>query len=279
MINFKDKTNIFSRSSGDLFFSHFFDENDVDNIIDSIFNNQIIADKTYFLELLNNTISFVGSFYPDIYSISPGKNDELQLLKALEKLKKKEIELLDTLLYKYGHKTLQHFKISQQGKSLSTWQFLETTHRNAETLYYALPFAQKEIKSRDSKKTGKKSQQAVPSLIYQLIIVYEEISGKSADAHIHQDRSTGTLYFKGEFYDFVHTLFSMINKKLLKEHGKSAKNPFKICLDKQSVALGKQIQNTIKLIKDEHKEAAKILFNYYFELLLSIQPRKHPTKT
>ena len=54
-------------------------------------------------------------------------------------------------------------------------------------------------------------------------------------------------------------------------------NPFFIALNKESQALGKQIQKTIKLIKKEHEETATALFNYYFELLVSIQPRKHPT--
>ncbi|MFW2572118.1 hypothetical protein [Legionella sp. 29fVS95] len=275
MSDFTEKTRLFSHTVGDPFVGKFFNEIEIDQIIADVFNGDIQITKDKLFELLNNIISFLGTFYPDINRLTPGKTDELKLLEKIEHHTTELLGYLDILLNKYGYETWQHIKLyAPWAKEVNTRLSLDGLFEACQMLDAALPLAKKCIENKPGKKTGNNSMQAIPGLVYHLIFIYEEATERPADKNFQQDRKTGALRYKGQFFVFVHHVLTLINKKFaILYPDNQDENPFKICLLDTSIALGKQINRTISNIKLKHKEAQQELFNFYFILLLSIQPR------
>jgi len=275
MTDFKEKTRLFTRTGSDPFFVNFFNKTDIDLVIKTVFLNKTHITKEHLLDLLNNIVSNIGSFYPDINKLTPGKTDELALLKKIARHTTPLLEYIDILLNKYGHETYQHIRLyAPWAKEINTRQSVDGVYETLQMLDAALPIAMQEIKNSAGKKTGNNALQAIPGLIYRLIPIYEKTANQSADKNFNQDRSNGSLRYKGQFFHFVHTVLSIINNKYdqLYTNDKD-NNPFKICLAETSIALGQHIQRTIDSIKDQHKETKQSLFDFYFQLLVSIQPR------
>lgn len=271
MSDFTEKTRLFSHTVGDPFVGKFFNEVEIEQIIADIFNGDIQITKDNLFELLNNIVSFLGTFYPDINRLTPGKTDELKLLEKVDHHISALLGYLDILLNKYGYETWQHIKLyAPWAKEVNTRLSLDGLFEACQMLGAALPIATKCIENKPGKKTGNNSMQAIPGLIYHLIFIYEETTERPADKNIQQDRKTGTLRYKGQFLDFVHHVLILINKKFaILYPDNQDDNPFKICLVDTSIALGKQIDKTISNIKLKHKEVRQELFNFYFNLLLS----------
>ena len=277
MTDFKEKTRLFTRTVGDPFFVNFFTETDIERIIKSVFVHHIYITNERLLELLNNIVSYLGSFYPDVNKLTPGRTDELELLEKIARHTTPLLEYIDILLNKYGPETYQHINLyAPWAKEVSIRQSVDGVYETLQMLDAALPIAMEKIKNSTRKKTGNNALQAIPGLIYYLIPIYEEATDKPADKNFHQNRKEGKLSYKGQFFDFVHFALVLINNKFDELHPDSKEdNPFKICLADTSVALGQHIKRTISGIKDKHTEVKTSMFNFYFKLLLSIQPRSN----
>ncbi|KTC81715.1 hypothetical protein [Legionella brunensis] len=275
MSDFTEKTRLFRHTVDDPFVGKFFNEVEIEHIIADVFSGNIQITKDNLFELLNNIVSFLGTFYPDINRLTPGKTDELKLLEKVEHHTSELLGYLDILLNKYGYETWQHIKLyGPWAKEVNTRQSLDGVYETLQMLDSALPIAMQKIKNSPGKKTGNNALQAIPGLIYYLIPIYEKATGQPADKNFHQDRKTGTLIYKGQFLEFVRSVLIIINSKFdeLYPNNKDD-NPFKICLIETSIALGQHINRTISSIKKKYDETRKELFNFYFSLLLSIQPR------
>ncbi len=269
------KTRLFIRKAADPFFVDCFNENDIDLIIQSVFRDDMHITVGRFLELMNNIISYLGSFYPSINTLTPGKTDELSLIKKIQHHSSHLLEYIDTLLNQYGYETWQHINLySPWGKEVNTRLSLDGLYEACQMLNVALPITLQHIKKSSGKKTGNNSLQAIPCLISYLIPIYEEVTNKSVSDNFHQDRKHGSLRYTGQFLDFVRTVLLMIKSKYDQLYPKNKDdNPFVICLAESSTALGKHIQKTILGIKNKHHEVGQSLFDFYFTQLVSIQPR------
>lgn len=273
MSNITEKTRLFSHTVGDPFVGNFFNEAEIDQVISDVFDGRIQITPNNLLALMNHIVSFSGTFYPAQNKLTPGKTDELELLKKIAHHTAPLLEYIDILLNKYGHETWQHIKLyAPWAKVADTRQSLDGVYETLQMLDAALPIATQKIKNSPGKKTGNNSLQAIPGLIYDLISIYEEATGKPADKNFHQDRKGGTLSYKGQFFDFVRSVLIIINGKFDELYPNSKdENPFKICLIETSVALGQHIYRTISSIKKKYDKTRKELFNFYFSLLLSTQ--------
>lgn len=258
-IDYKKKTRQFTRTACDPFFTQFFNESDIELIIQTVFDNQVYVTNELFVNLLNNIVSYLGSFYPDVNARTPGKTDELKLIKKLHQHSAGLLEHLDILLNQYGYETWQHMNpFTLRSKDIRTRVSLDELYKSCQLLSTSLPITLQCIKNGSGKKTGNNSLQAIPGLIYYLIPIYEEVANKSVDENFHQDRKDGSLRYKGQFFDFIRAVLSIINakyKQLYPNH--KGTNPFKICLLESSIALGQHIQKTIKSIKEKHLKIKK----------------------
>jgi hypothetical protein len=258
--DFTEKTRTFTHSVGDPFFGQFFNEEDINQIIKHVFNESTKINRGNLFELLNNIVHFLGTFYPDINKLTPGKTDELSLIDKIEHHTSGLLKYLDILLSQYDYETLKYIKLyAPWAKEINTRLSLHGIFEACQMLDGALPIAKQGIESKAGKKTGNNSMQAIPGLIYHLIFVYKEITGKSADKNFHQDKSTGRLKYKGQFFDFVHHVLFIINGRFKKRYPDKKEdnpfNPFKICLEEESIALGQHIYRTISNLKKKPKAA------------------------
>lgn len=246
MGDFTEKKRLFSRTTGDPFAGHFFNETEIDQLITDIFGENMQITKNELFTSLNNIISFLGKFYPDTNTLTPGKTDEIKLFKKIEHHTSGLQKNLNVLLNQYGYDTWLHIKpYAPEAKEIGTKLFLNDLSQACQMLGAVLPIAKKSIKDKPKKKTGNNSMQAISRLIRDLIPIYEKATGKSVDKNFHQDRSTGSLRYKGQFFDFVHYVISAI--KLYPDTKKD--NPYKICLEDASLAVGKHIHRIISNIK------------------------------
>lgn len=89
MSKIKEKTRAFYRHMyvTDPFhcYKKYINEDDIDHIINTIFDETALVDKTKFLEELNRVISKIGTLYPDMNTRTPGKTDEMALLSDIYK--------------------------------------------------------------------------------------------------------------------------------------------------------------------------------------------------
>lgn len=94
--------------NGRSFFDHFFNEAEIDQMITDIFNEPIQVTKGELFTLLNHIVSLLGKFYPDSNTLTPGKTDELKLLKIIEHHNSELQKNLSILLNQYGYDTWRH---------------------------------------------------------------------------------------------------------------------------------------------------------------------------
>lgn len=118
-----------------------------------------------------------------------------------------------------------------------------------------------DVQEKPGKSVGNNTRQAISGLIKELIRIYETATGRIEKNNFHHRIASGCSQFRGQFYDFVYFILKNINEKYeqffpdnLSENPFSFSlptiNPFKIDLTEHSMALGKQIENTLKKINE-----------------------------
>lgn len=166
MSDFTEKTRLFTQAVGDPFVGQFFNEEDIDEIVENVFDGEMQISRSNLFELLSNIVSFLGTFYPAINKLTPGKTDELKLLEEIEYHTSGLLEHLDILLNQYGHETWQYIKLyAPWAKQMDTRLSLDAVFETCQMLDAALPTAQRDIEKKSGKKTGNNAMQAILGLI------------------------------------------------------------------------------------------------------------------
>lgn len=248
MSDFKSKTFKFSDTDGNRIFRDFLEADDVEIIVNEVFDGNMYMDNNDMLAQMNNIIHLIGIFFPSLPQLFPGKTDKLKLLKKLERNINELIELIPILINQYGYEALRYFDcINPKTKKNNTKEVLFSISEGCRMIAPHFEKAVNKVEESPGKKTGNNSKQAIDILINYLIPIYESASNKKAYENIHQNRSTGSLRYNGQLYNFIFRVLRIINSRYAKLYpDKKDINPFKISFDENSIALGKRIEKNLK---------------------------------
>lgn len=247
-LTYKDKTN-FSSGSGTAFVDYL-NKSDVKKIINEILKADGEIDEHRFHAELNNVISFLR--HSNFIKLRPGKTDKRKLIENICALSMELEAHLRILLNQYGYDTYRHIPLFIYGQmEPSRFEFLSKLADNLQCLSIVDKLATKNIDNTSGKKTGNNEKNAIPNLIYYLAKIYEEFTQKKARENFQQD-STGDSPYKGQFYDFVCSVFNVLNEN--HEIYSPASNPFKVDFVNElggvSYSLGKYVQKVFSLASE-----------------------------
>lgn len=147
-IGFRDKSRILSHSSSDdPMRRELFNEDDINEILKIIPDEKMTEKRHHLLELLNNITGFVASFFPLFTHNTPGKTDEILLLKQIDTSLQKTIKDISILRDKYGHKTFSLLSIVDPSlKKVGTYEYLNELIDKMQSLSYSIPSALNQLK-------------------------------------------------------------------------------------------------------------------------------------
>lgn len=256
-LTYKDKTNFPVGTCSDIFQRNFFQEDDINKLTKSAFSNDSNIDKQVLRELLNNVIKF--AVIVKNTKLMPGKSDKKKLIEKICEIAEDLGNHFEILMNKYGHGTFKHIPIVVNNgyklEEIDTYEFLKKTQKDIFNLAYIRDVAKRNIDSESGKKTGNNSKNAIPNLIFHLVTVYERITSKTVKENFQQDPA-GEHPYKGEFYQFTHCIFEIINENYSKRYPNTQEpNPFKIEFNnkhgEESHSLGKYIIKVLKLSENK----------------------------
>lgn len=135
--SYKNKTRIFTKSPSDPFIRNFFNNDDIHKIKPQVLGGTPKISDVRLLQLLNNGIKFIRLFFPDIYSLTPGKSDEKSLFESISKHTHALKEELQILLRKYGGDTYEYLQIFsiKENKYINTDGYLDSLIEQLEQLH------------------------------------------------------------------------------------------------------------------------------------------------
>jgi len=251
VITYKEKTN-FPVGSGPDIFVNFFNQNDIEKIVSNVFKSESQVDAEHLCKLLNNVLVF--SNHTNFTKLNPGRSDKRKLIEEICILAQELGDHLYILLNRYGYETYNLIPIfigAPKVQKANCYEFLTKLEDDLNSLSAVVEVAKRNIDEVPGKKTGNNSQNSIPTLIYNLGTVYEELTQKKARDNFQQD-PLGDVPFKGQFYDFCHYVFEIINKNFkIRCLSTEKPNPFRMdFINKngdKSYSLGRYIRKVLLL--------------------------------
>lgn len=238
-VTYREKSRIFSNNKA---IEIFFDLEDVSKIKEEVFIHALLVEDKELQRMLNDIIKFLTMFFPYVLSHIPGKTDELDLLGGMIKYNDTLQNDLSILLNKYAGETFRHLIVDGQSEQESI-NFLRDLQTRLLTFDRMLKNGLNTIKAGKGKKTGNSSKIPIYALVQYLVDTYELITKKNPSDNFQRGTRV-SRECKGECYIFVKVVFEKIDKKYSEYYGKND-NPFKILLDRKSLALSKHIERAL----------------------------------
>ncbi len=153
-LTYKDKTNFPVGTGSDIFYREFFQREDVEELIDSVFKNDSPIDDENFRKTLNNVISFAAIIRHT--QLKPGKTDKKELVSKICEIAENLEHHLNILTNQYGYDTFKHIPILvKEGcawKEIDSYEFLSSLKNDLMNLANIRDAAIKKIDADGGKK-------------------------------------------------------------------------------------------------------------------------------